>query len=276
MAPPPIWHGYRYGEHPAQVAELALPSGMPPGRARGVVVMLHGGFWRARYDRSLQHEVAADLTSRGWAVWNVDYRAVPPGPNDGGGWPRTQQDVAAGIDLLATAAAGHGLAELVADGSRVVVAGHSAGGCLALWSAARRRLPAGTPGAAPLVRPRAVIAQAAVCDLVAGARQGLGDGAVVDLMGAPPDGPGSGGPGSGAAAAYALASPSALLPLGVRILLVTGADDTVVPPAQSEDFAAAARAAGDDVRLEIVPGEGHFGHLDPRSRSWHAALSWLS
>src|SRR5689334_23481343 len=112
----PRWHDYRYGEHPAQVAGLALPAADP----RGTVVLLHGGFWRARYDRTLQHAVAEDLRTAGWAVWNVDYRAVPPGPNDGGGWPATQQDVATAVDLLATVAPAHGLGM-----DDVVVAGHS-------------------------------------------------------------------------------------------------------------------------------------------------------
>lgn len=260
---------YRYGEHPAQVAELLLPCPQaraapgPPVDAR-MVVMLHGGFWRARYDRSLQDAVAADLTAAGWAVWNVDYRAVPPGPNDGGGWPHTQLDVASGLDLLITAAAEHGLTEAVARG--VTVVGHSAGGSLALWAAARYRLPAGAPGSRPGLRPAAVIAQAAICDLARGARQGLGGGAVEAMMG--------GGPAA-ATEAYALASPAALLPLGLPVLLVTGDEDEVVPPVQARDFATLARAAGDDVTLEIVAGEGHFGHLDPRSASWGAARSWL-
>jgi acetyl esterase/lipase len=254
----PRWRPYRYGEHPAQVAELALPES---GTAGGVAVTVHGGFWRARYDRSLEHPVAADLLAAGWAVWNLDYRAVGAGPNDGGGWPETYLDVAAGIDALDGAAAEHGL-----DLGSVLVIGHSAGGALALWTAGRYRLPAGAPGAAPLVRPTAVVAQAAICDLVTGAGAGLGNGAIVDLMGA--------GPGA-LPEQYALASPTALLPLGVPVLLVHGLDDDTVPSAQSVAFAAAARAAGDDVTLALLPSEGHFGHLDPSSPSWAALRSWL-
>jgi len=258
-------HSYQYGNHPAQRAELVLPpDGTAPG---GVAVLLHGGFWRARYDLGLQRDVAADLVTAGWAVWNVDYRGVPPGPNDGGGWPRTYEDVAAGVDLLARVAPDHGLGAAVADPRRVAVLGHSAGGCLALWTAARHRLPPGAPGAGPVVRPGAVVAQGAVCDLVTAVAQGLGAGAVEALMGAAPDDD---------PAAYALASPAALLPVGVATLLVSGALDDVVPPVQSQEFAAAALAAGDDVTLQVVDGEGHFEHLDPRSRCWRVARSWLS
>src|SRR3954451_572071 len=92
---------HRYGEAPAQVCELHLPD----GEARAVAVLVHGGFWRARYDRSQEHEVAADLVARGWAVWNIDYRGVGEGASAGGGWPRTFEDVAAAVDLLADVAA---------------------------------------------------------------------------------------------------------------------------------------------------------------------------
>lgn len=252
------WWPYRYGPHPAQVADLALPAS---GVARGVAITVHGGYWRARYDRSLEHPVAADLIAAGWAVWNLDYRAVGAGPSDGGGWPRTYLDVAAGVDALAGAAAEHGL-----DLGAVPVIGHSAGGALALWTAGRHRLPAGAPGAAPRVRPAAVVAQAAICDLVTGAGAGLGAGAIVELMGAGPD---------ALPEPYALASASALLPLGVPLLLVHGLDDDTVPSAQSVAFAAAARAAGDVVTLDLLPGEGHFGHLDPASPSWAAVRVWL-
>jgi len=77
----PGWRRHAYGEHPAQVAELALPAS---GQARGIVLLIHGGYWRAQYDRSLQHPVATDLVAGGWAVWNLDYRGVGSGPSGGG------------------------------------------------------------------------------------------------------------------------------------------------------------------------------------------------
>jgi acetyl esterase/lipase len=245
---------YRYGDAPAQVCELHLPAGAP----RAVAVLVHGGFWRARYDRSLEHAVAADLVGRGWAVWNVDYRGVGEGVSTGGGWPATFEDVATAVDLLAD------VPGLPLD--RVAVAGHSAGGQLALWIAGRHRLPPGAPGSAPRVRPVAAVAQAGVVDLVAAARDGVGNGAVVDLLGATPDGDPQ---------RYAWASPAALVPLGVPVLLVTGDDDESVPWRLSASWAAAARAAGDDVTLHVEPGAGHMGHVDPASRVWAVAAAWL-
>jgi acetyl esterase/lipase len=246
---------HRYGTAAAQVCELHLPDGTP----HAVAVLVHGGFWRASRDRSLEHEVAADLVGRGWAVWNIDYRGVGEGPTAGGGWPATFEDVATAVDLLASAAPGLPL-------DRVAVAGHSAGGQLALWIAGRHRLPPGAPGAGPRVRPVAAVAQAGVVDLVAAARDGVGNGAVVDVLGATPDAD---------PVRYALTSPMALVPLGVPVLLVTGDLDDVVPPALSASWAAAATAAGDDVTLHVEPGEGHMGHVDPSSRVWAVARQWL-
>jgi len=255
-AVPPAFTEHRYGDAPAQVCELHLPDGEP----RAVAVLVHGGFWRARYDRTQQHDVAADLVARGWAVWNIDYRGVGEGPSAGGGWPRTFEDVAAAVDLLADVAP----PGLPLD--RVAVVGHSAGGQLALWIAGRHRLPPGSPGAGPHVRPRAAVAQAGVVDLVTAARQGVGNGAVVDVLGATPDAD---------PVRYALTSPVALVPLGVPVLLVTGDEDESVPWHLSASWAAAAQAAGDDVTLHVEPGEGHMGHVDPASRVWSVARDWL-
>ena len=43
----------------------------------------------------------------------------------------------------------------------------------------------------------------------------------------------------------------------------------------SERFAAAARAAGDEVELVVEPDEGHFGHLEPGNPLWRAVTRWL-
>lgn len=247
---------YRYGDDEAQVADLRLPPQGSP--VTGVVILMHGGYWQAGYDRSLEDAVAADLVADGYAVWNLDYRAV----GAGGGWPATFQDVATGVDLLAQAAREHDLSL-----AQLAIVGHSAGGTLALWAAARHRLPPGAPGADPLVRPATAVTQAGINDLVSGAREGLGGRAVARLMDAEPqEDPGR----------YALASPTVLLPLGVPTLVVTGADDTVVPVQQSRDYAMAAERAGDDVTLAVVAGEGHFGHLDPRSEVWGEVRRFLA
>lgn len=220
---------------------------VPPG-ARGrlpTVVLVHGGYWRPGYDRSLEDDVAADLVARGLLVWNVDYRsAAEP-------WPTTLTDVAAAYDHLGT-----GLHADLVDRDRVAVVGHSAGGQLALWLAARPNLPAGAPGARPTGPvPRMVVAQAPVAALAEGARAGLGGGAVQAMLG--------GGP-LDVPERYAVCDPVALLPTGVPVVCVHGESDDDVPLWQSELYVTRATAAGDDAELVTLSG-GHYEHLDPTS-----------
>lgn len=242
----PVPATYTYGDLPSQFGELSLPAGTGPVP---VVVVVHGGFWRTGYGAELGRPLAQDLVGHGWAALNVEYRRVGRGHKAGrGGWPRTMVDVAAAVDALATDGQRLAAGRLQLD--RVVGLGHSAGGQLVGWLGARPGLPAGTPGADPAVRLRGLVAQAGVLDLVGAARQHVGGDAVPDLMGGGPD---------AEAAAYALASPLARLPLGVPSVCVHGSADTTVPLSQSETFTAAARAAGDDSTLMTHAGD----HLDP-------------
>ena len=252
-APPPPAPCVAYGAHPEAVGNLHLPA--REGGPWPVVVLVHGGFWRARWDRTTLTPLACDLAARGYAAWNVEYRRVG---QEGGGWPGTLADAAAAVDHLAA------LEEV--DAGRAVAVGHSAGGHLALWLAGRPRLPAGAPGAAPAVRLRAAVSLAGVADLERAQRAGLGDGAVADLLGGGPDDV----PGR-----YAVASPAALLPLGAPHVLVHGALDEVVPPEQSRRYAEAARAAGDDVELVELPESDHFDVIDPDGDAWAAVVERL-
>ncbi len=241
-----------YGENEFQYGELYLPTGP---RRPGTVVVIHGGFWKARYGAEWGAPLAADLAVRGWAAWNLEYRRV----GNGGGWPATLADVAAGIDHLAE------LADDDLDTRRVVAVGHSAGGHLAAWAAGRPVLPAGAVGATPVVGLTGVIAQAGVLDLARAAADRLGDGAVAALLGGLPD---------EFPERYRLASPHEQLPLGVPVRCLHARDDDIVPFSQSAAYVTAARAARGDAALVEVPG-GHFGLVDPATPAWQAALDLL-
>jgi pimeloyl-ACP methyl ester carboxylesterase len=162
------------------------------------------------------------------------------------------EDVSAAIDHLADI-------EQV-DASRAVTCGHSAGGHLALWLAARHRL-AGGVGAEPRVRPVAAVSQAGVADLERGWRENLGDGAVEGLL----------GPLSEGSELFAAASPAALAPLGVPQLLVHGTEDDVVPISQSRAYAEREPLA----ELVELEGADHFDILELDHPGWQTVIDWL-
>lgn len=246
-----------YGKGPQQFGELlvpppslALPRMLPPFP---VAIVIHGGFWKKAYGLDLMTPLSLALAARGVAAWNIEYRRVG---DEGGGWPGTFLDVAAAADHVGSLAKEHRL-----DLSRVVSVGHSAGGHLALWAAARRRIHEGEPlfSDRPL-RLSGVVSLAGVPDLARAAHEGLGGGAAAALMGGSP---------AAVPARYAAASPAALLPLHVKQILVHGSEDAIVPLLLSQDYAFAAKAKGDDVRLVTLPG-GHFDVIDPATPAGRA------
>ncbi len=236
---------FTYGPAPEQFATLDLPDTAGPHR---VVTLIHGGFWRAQYELDLMEPLAADLAARGFAVWNIEYRRVA---QRGGGYPGTLTDVAAAVDLLASVGPEYDL-----DVSCVAVAGHSAGGHLALWVGSRHLLAEGAPGAQPAVRPSFVIGLAAVADLPGAATEGLGKNATQDFMGGEP---------AELPEEYAIANPV----VGERTTLIHGDADDVVPVDQSTRYADAAEVI-------IIDGEAHMDVIDPTSRSWAATVDVLS
>ena len=237
----------RYGDHAAQWADLYRP----PGRSRGVVVVIHGGFWKAAYGADLGAPLAADLARRGWTAWNLEYRRV----GDGGGVPETLDDVAAGIDLLADVP---GL-----DLGTVLTLGHSAGGHLATWAAARGRFPRWQPAR---VAVTGVVSQAGVIDLDAAAERHLGSDAVDGFLGRPWSAAGT--------AERERVDPLRQVPLEVPVRCVHGAADDVVPIALSEAYVDAARSAGADARLLRVDGD-HFVVIDVGSDAWGRTVELL-
>ena len=242
---------HRYGGDPSQLVELFLPEGAGP---HPVAVVVHGGYWRARYDRSLMTPLCLDLAAHGLAAWNLEYRRV----GAGGGWPETLLDVAAGVDALAEA-------DAPLDLGRVAAVGHSAGGQLAVWAAARPKLPAASPGANPRVHIGAVVSQAGVLDLRLAAALTPSAEPTRALLGDPAENH----------EAYDVASPAEHLPLRIPQLVLHGDVDETVSMRIAESYAARARDMGDACELVVLPGTGHFEHIDAGSDAWRLAREWL-
>ncbi|MEV6181784.1 alpha/beta hydrolase [Streptomyces sp. NPDC052016] len=249
-----------YGDHPDQVIDFYAPreaaGAGAPGGSVPLVVVLHGGAWRAPYDRRHVTPFADFLARRGFAVANVEYRrgaeSGPPGPAPvAGRWPDTFDDVAAALDAL-PALAREALPQ--ADARRTVLTGHSAGGHLALWAAARHVLPADAPwrtdGPAPL---RGVVALAPIADFEVAEKLDVCAGASRQLLGGDEH----------FAERRPYADPALLLPTGIATTLVQGRTDLVVPQAVAEAYADAAAKAGEVVGLTLLEDVGHFPLIDP-------------
>ncbi|WP_309097385.1 alpha/beta hydrolase [Streptomyces sp.] len=241
-----------YGDHPDQVIDFYAPRTQGgPGGPAPVVAVLHGGAWRAPYDRRHVSPFAGFLARRGFAVANVEYRRGDDDASLAGRWPDTFDDVAAALDAL-PALVGELLPQ--ADPRRTVLTGHSAGGHLALWGAARHVLPAGSPwrggGSAIL---RGVVALAPIADFAIADKLDVCGGAVRQLMGGDEH----------FAERQPHTDPALLLPTGIATTLVQGRADREVPQIVAESYADAAAKAGEMVGVTLLEDVGHFALIDP-------------
>lgn len=245
-----------YGPEPLQYAQLWLPEGPGP---YPVVVLIHGGCWTTSMaDLTYLNYAAEDLRQRGLAVWSVEYRGVD---QPGGGYPGTFQDVSAALQRLVDEAP---IAKLSLD--HLVVAGHSAGGHLALWTAAQHRIAADSPlHTDHPIAIAAVVNIAGIPNLKTDTHTACGADVIGQLTGRPtaarPD-------------IYADTSPTALLPLGVPQVVIHGVDDDTVAPSIGEAYAKAARAAGDQVVVKTPPGD-HVDEIAPGQAAWAVAAETI-
>lgn len=239
-----------YGKAPQQFGELRLPKGDGPFP---VVVLIHGGCWQSAFDYVYMTRLAAWLGERGLATWTIEYRRLG---DEGGGWPGTFLDVAAATDALREVATKSRL-----DLNRVYVAGHSAGGQLALWLASRTKLPESSDlYRKDPVTIRGVLGLAAITNL---ATYRIGPpnschASVEPLLGGGPD---------KVSARYTETSPSQRLPLGVPQIFIQGENDPIVETASVGEYIEAAKKAGDRAIMLPLPGAGHFDVCVPLGKT---------
>jgi len=230
-----------YGADPNQFLDLRLPADR--SKPHPLVINIHGGYWRAKYDLTHAGHLCSVLAAKGLASANLEYRRVG---NDGGGWPGTFADIRSAYQFLMQNAQRNAF-----DKQKVIVMGHSAGGQLALCLAAHE----------PSLK--AVISLAGVVDLQRAHQLHLSNDAVVEFLhGTPTEVPDH----------YHEADPMTLSIPSTHQWLVHGTGDNVVPPAFSRDYVDAKKKRmgkdKEDVHLLEIAGADHFDVIDPRSTAW--------
>ena len=246
-------HRITYGSDPSQYAELRVPDGSGP---HPLVVLIHGGCFKAAYATAQYFGAMGDaLKEDRIATWNIEYRRLG---QTGSGWPGTYLDVGQALDHVRAIAREYHL-----DLGRVVVVGHSAGGHLAMWTAARRRLPkASALYVADPLPVRGVMDLAGPVDMTAnipGYEALCRDTVITSLLGGTP---------AAVPDHYAHASAITLLPLGIPQVLVLGSHEDLVPLTLVDAYVRAATQAGDKVHRILIPGAGHFEIASPLTFTW--------
>ncbi|WP_327321235.1 alpha/beta hydrolase [Streptomyces sp. NBC_01210] len=232
---------HRYGDHPQQVYDLwpAQDSCAP------LIILLHGGYWR--YNRMHLTPLASHLSQHGFTTALPGFRRT----GGAGGYPATFDDIALAVDTIPA-------------GRPFVLAGHCSGGHLALWAAARGLLPPGSPWHTRRC-PSAVLALAPITDLAGAIRENLSSGAALELLGGP----------HSAESRLPFVDPLTIVgakgTTGVPTVVLHGAKDEELPPAQFTDYA----AVHSDAELVTLPGTGHYTLIEPYSDASRAVIDVL-
>lgn len=239
LAPPAPSARISYGPGTLHFGDLFLPQNLPSkdSIADVLVMNIHGGFWRNKYDLTHAGHFCSALAAEGLPTWNLEYRRVG---DEGGGWPGSFEDVRSAYRFVPQV-----VEEFCPQAREVIVTGHSAGGHLALCLAAHE----------PEIR--AVVSLAGVVDLQRAWELHLSSDAAIEFLGGPPD-----------RENFTRADPMCLKVPDVEQWLIHGKQDETVPPDFSRRYWEKKRARGEDVHLMEIDGADHSALIDPRSGAW--------
>jgi acetyl esterase/lipase len=240
----------KYGHDEYQEGALYLPK----GNVRGTICLFHGGFWKMPYDRSEMSPVAIRFARMGFVVWNVEYRRTGTGR---GGYPETFEDAVDSVNWLLELQKTHRKINL----EKVFIAGHSAGGHLALWLDKKGN---GITKNVLLVKPSALIGMAPVVNLEKSYESNDGNGAVIALLGVRPDEDRK---------KYRETSPSEMLPAVSKQLILIGTEDTLMT--QVETYALLGGRTNSKIELRKIENCGHMDFVNPFSEAIDLLLQWI-
>jgi acetyl esterase/lipase len=243
-----------YGNDSLQFGDLRLPQGEDKAP---VIMIIHGGCWLSQYDLSLMDSMAHDLSAKGYATWNIEYRRTE---DPGGAWPGTFTDVANALKYLSSIAENYPI-----DINQVYLTGHSAGGHLALWLGAQGQLNEESElKVQNLPKIQGILSLAGITDLQTYySPSGCGNN-VKNLIGGIPD---------ELRDRYEEASPISYLPLNIPQILVNGDKDFIVPIEHIQPYYEKAKFKGDSIQLLRIPSAGHFEVITPGSTAWTAIIN---
>ena len=227
----------KYGDNLLQFGELWLPAAKGE-RKHPLVIFIHGGCWLNQYDIAHTHALSAALSQSGYAVWSIEYRRSG---DEGGGWPGSYEDIKSAVRFTQS------LDQHPVDLSKIAIAGHSAGGHLALLA-----------GSELADKFSAVIGLAAIVDLE---KYSLGSNscqsATAGFMG---------GTALEKPSDYDAANP-AKQKLHANSVLIQGDADSIVPVQQALQSTA---------RVSIVAQAGHFDLIHPATAAYQQLLRELA
>lgn len=240
-------HVLSYGSSELQFGELWLPPSRSPNKQGQVkhplLVFIHGDCWLNTFDIRHTHALNTALAQSGYAVWSLEYRRTG---DQGGGWPGSYEDIKSAVAYLPN------LANYSVDLSRVAIAGHSAGGHLALL--------AGSDG---LYEFSAVIGLAAIVDL-----EKYSQGSNSCQLATPKF---MGGTMADIPKTYQTANP-AKRDLHKSTVLLHGTKDSIVPIEHAQMPMIHDRS----VKRRLIEGAGHFDMIHPGTKSYQALLQELA